>query len=130
MIDLFYMGGPLFMGMLSIILLSALVIAVINAKHVFGSGQQDKARIKNRIGYIRSLGLLAVVIGFLGQLIGLYSAFQFIEAGSEISPAILAGGLKVSSITTIYGLIIFVVCYLIWLLMDSRMGSAINEPHL
>jgi len=121
------MGGPLFMGMLTIVLLSAIVIAVINAKYVFGSGQQDVARTKNRIGYIKSLGLLAVVIGFLGQLIGLYSAFQFIESGSEISPAVLAGGLKVSSITTIYGLIIFVLCYLIWLAMDSRISSAVNR---
>ena len=127
MIELFYMGGPLFMGMLTIVLLSAIVIAIRNAKYIFGGAQQDISRIKNRIGYIRSLGLLAVVIGFLGQLIGLYSAFQYIEAGSEISPAMLAGGLKVSSITTIYGLIIFVICYLIWLFMDSRINSAVNR---
>ncbi len=125
MIDLFLMGGPLFMGLLTIVLVSAVVVAVLNLKNIGNS--QDVARTKNRIGYVKSLGLLAVVIGFLGQLIGLYSAFQHIEGGAEISSAMLAGGLKISSISSIYGLIIFVICYLIWFFLDSKVNSSVGQ---
>ncbi len=65
---------------------------------------------------IKSIGTLALVFGILGQFIGLYSAFATIEKMGAVSPEILAGGLRVSSITTIYGLIIFIICYLLWLI--------------
>ena len=56
----------------------------------------------------------------LGQIIGLYAAFEAIEAAADISPAMLAGGLKVSLITTIYGLLIFVISLLIRLATKPR----------
>ena len=64
---------------------------------------------------IKSVGLLALIFGVLGQLIGLFSAFEAIEQMGSVSPAMLAGGLKVSSITTIYGLVIYIVSLLLWI---------------
>ena len=62
---------------------------------------------------IRSLGLLAAITGILGQLIGLFSAFEHIQQAGSVSPALLAGGLKVSMITTIYGVIIYLLAIVI-----------------
>ncbi|MEY2969970.1 MAG: hypothetical protein RLZZ599_343 [Bacteroidota bacterium] len=53
--------------------------------------------------------MLALAIGFLGQLIGLFGAFEGIEQMGGVSQPMLAGGLKVSSITSIYGLLIYTV---------------------
>ena len=94
MIDLFMMGGPLFMGILTVVFLLMIVAAVRN------SGEKE-------------LGLLALAVGFLGQLIGLFGAFEGIEQMGGVSQAMLAGGLKVSSITSIYGLLIYTVGLLI-----------------
>ena len=94
MIDLFMMGGPLFMGILTVVFLLMIVAAVRN-------------------GGERELGLLALAVGFLGQLIGLFGAFEGIEQMGGVSQAMLAGGLKVSSITSIYGLLIYIVSLLI-----------------
>ena len=94
MLDYFMMGGPLFMGTLTLILLLMIYAAVRN-------------------GCVKELGLLALAIGFLGQLIGLFGAFEGIEQMGGVSQAMLAGGLKVSSITSIYGLLIYIVSLLI-----------------
>lgn len=108
MLRLFFEGGTLFMGTLSIIL--ACIIA-LGAYILFD--QKSIPIFKERAGLIRSLGLFAFMVGIFGQLIGLFSAFQYIEKVGQISPQMLAGGIRVSSITTIYGMSIFIVAYLI-----------------
>ena len=45
-------------------------------------------------------------------------AFTAIEAAMDISPAIMAGGLKVSLISTLTGLIIYLISIVIWFLLD------------
>lgn len=71
--------------------------------------------------WINEIGLLALAIGALGQIIGLYGAFKGIEEMGEVSQQMMAGGLKVSSITTIYGLIIYII---------SLVLRIINKPRL
>ena len=94
MLDYFYMGGPLFMGMLTLIFI-ALVVAAVLKKDV------------------KEIGLLALALGILGQLIGLMGAFEGIEAMGGVSQSILVGGLKVSIITSIYGLLIYIVSLIV-----------------
>lgn len=89
------MGGPLFMGILTIIGIGMLLAFFLK---------------KNAV---KQLGLLALAIGALGQMIGLFGAFEAIESAGGVSQAMLAGGLKVSSITTIYGLLIYVISLLL-----------------
>ena len=107
-------GGILFMGMLSVVFLVILVLAVVIGGYVITNKEIDYYKINVRLGYIKSLGLFALILGMLGQFIGLFEAFRIIETGMEISPAFLAGGVRVSSITSIYGMIIFLIAYLLW----------------
>lgn len=90
----FYMGGPLFMGMLTLIFIALIVAAVLKKG-------------------VKEIGLLALAMGFLGQLIGLMGAFEGIEAMGGVSQSMLAGGLKVSSITSIYGLLIYIISLIV-----------------
>lgn len=94
MLDYFYMGGPLFMGMLTLIFIALIVAAVLKKG-------------------VKEIGLLALAMGFLGQLIGLMGAFEGIEAMGGVSQSMLAGGLKVSSITSIYGLFIYIISLIV-----------------
>jgi hypothetical protein len=112
----FIEGGPLFMGILSIVFLAILVIAVVNAVHLVGNKSMSNVRYL-RTEYIKTLGLFALVLGMLGQFIGLFSALDIISSGMEISPAIMAQGVKVSMITSVYGMIIFLVAYLLWFVL-------------
>ncbi len=105
MFELFAQGGPLFMGTLTLIFI-ALVATFIKA--VLKTAAAEKPT-NQTIQSLKSIGTLGLVVGILGQLLGLFSAFSMIEAMNGISPAMLAGGLKVSLITTVYGLLIYVL---------------------
>lgn len=69
---------------------------------------------------IKSAGLLAAITGVLGQLLGLFQAFDAIAKVGTVSPAILVGGFKVSMITTMYGLIIYLIAILLSLIIKAR----------
>ena len=112
MINLFVMGGPLFMGILSLILIGVIISTVryLTAEE----------KTKDKLDLIKSFGLLAVVTGVLGQLIGLFDALKFIEEAGQIAPGMLAAGLRVSMIVTLYGLIIYVISLIIWITLKHR----------
>ncbi len=118
MLTYFNEGGALFMGMLSIVFLVVFIMSIKNALIIF-SKESDKEKVSSQIGSIKSLGLFALVLGFLGQFLGLFQAFSFIAEAGTISPAILANGLRISSIASIYGMIIFLVAYLIWFTLNG-----------
>lgn len=113
MFELFFMGGIEFMTVLTIMFLTALLFCALAASDIFSKGLRAE-QVNSKLEYVRSFGLLALVTGVLGQMIGLYGAFIAIEEVGQVSQAMLAGGVKVSSITTIYGLIIFVITRLLW----------------
>lgn len=107
MVELFQMGGLLFMSILTILLIGVLVAA--------GRYWTKSEAKKSDLDLIKSIGLLAVITGVLGQLIGLFSAFEAIELMGSVAPGILAAGLKVSMITTLYGMIIYIISLIIWM---------------
>ena len=94
-------GGPFFMYPLLLLLILVLVLFV---KELVRKGNAAKT-----IKLISSLSLFAIVWGFLGQIIGLISAFDAIQAGMDISPVILAGGLKVSFLSPVFGMFVFLI---------------------
>jgi biopolymer transport protein ExbB/TolQ len=122
MMNLFFMGGPLFMGILTLVFIAMVSVAFVNGLPVLkGNISEDSPR---KIAYVKSVGLFALIFGILGQLIGLFSAFEAIELGQvSVSPSLLAAGFKVSMITTVYGLIIYVVSLLLWFGLSSKLGT-------
>lgn len=115
MLDLFYEGGYQFMSVLTLIFISVMVVSVFNGIPLFRDDIKSKEEAARKIGYIKQVGLFGLVIGVLGQMIGLIGAYDaIVEYSDRITPALVAGGLKVSSITTIYGILIYVISLLIW----------------
>lgn len=111
------------MSILSLIFLAMVVSAVVNGMPVISGKVVSVDNSRHRLGYIKSLGLLALVVGLLGQMIGLFGAFEAIVEMGEVSQAMLAGGLRVSSITSIYGMLIFIIAYLIWFGLDVKLNK-------
>ncbi len=98
-------GGMFFMFPILLMLLLILFLTIKNILILRKEGFSSEKYIK----LINSVGLLTLVWGVLGQLIGLVVAFDKIELLDEISTAMLAGGLKVSALPTIFGFVVFVV---------------------
>lgn len=121
MIQLFNTGGPIVMGILSLIFLSCFALAV-SSLLVFKKG--DHLKSDQFSDLLKEGGLLALVVGAFGQFIGLYDAFSAIEQIGTVSQAMLMDGLKVSSITTLYGFVIFIIVYAMKMGLDLfRMNS-------
>lgn len=121
MLQLFSEGGILFMSILTLCLLVVLVLSVYYGIKVFKTDTTSVSLLRHRLSYIKSAGLLSLVLGILGQLIGLYTAFGVIQKAGQVSQALLAGGLRISMITLLYGMMIFILSYLIWLFLDSKL---------
>lgn len=122
MIDLFIEGGIVFMGLLTLVLLAVLIIGVRQFLLINnGNVSTDQALVS--IDLIRKVGLFGMVLGIFAQLRGLYQMFDAVQEINNVSPALLAGGLKVSMITTEYGVIIFLIAYLIWFGLKAMIQS-------
>jgi len=112
-------GGPLFMYVILFLLILILVLMV--------KGFLEKGNNQKTISLIGSIGLFTVVWGFLGQTLGLIGAFQAIEQVGDVSMALLAGGLKVSLLAPIFGLIVFLIARL-GIIVLTWMGKETNQP--
>lgn len=97
-------GGPLFMNCLLIILI--ICVALIIAAFIKGDTNGKKQKL------IASLSLFALVWGFLGQIIGLIGAFDSIESFGNVSPGVIAGGIKVASLSPAFGMVVFLIARL------------------
>lgn len=109
MTDLFYSGGPLFMSILTVLLIALIAVGILS----FVQSQKATPGTLSP-ALVKEIGILALVVGVSGQFIGLYSAFSLIEQAGTVSQSVLMSGLKISSITTIYGLLICAIGYLIY----------------
>ena len=94
-------GGPFFMYPLFFILILLIILIV---KAFVQKGALDKT-----MSLISSISLFAIVWGFLGQIIGLIGAFDTIESVGDVSPEMLAAGLKVAFLAPVFGMFVFLV---------------------
>ena len=95
-----------------------LVLSVIlMVRIILSTGKVSRSALLEQTNYVKYLGILALTLGMLGQIIGLYSAFEAIESIGNVSPAMFYGGMRVSSITTITGVLIFIINYIGWMLI-------------
>ncbi len=108
------------MGILTIILIATVTVAIINYLRL-KKGQNANITI------VKEIGILGLIVGIFAQTLGLYSAFSIIEQTGTVAPGLLYSGLKVSSITTIYGLVICLVGYLLYLGFRSMDGHSVGS---
>lgn len=119
----FYEGGPLFMGILTFVLIAMAAWTIFHLVPVFTRKEINVSKTKWKLKHIKTIGTFGLVTGILGQLIGLIAAFDAIEREGGVAPGLLAGGLKVSTIPTVYGILIFLISLLFWFLTDLVLSN-------
>jgi biopolymer transport protein ExbB len=67
------------------------------------------------------------MLGFFGTVVGMVQAFSDIEAAGDISPNIVAGGMKVALTTTVGGLIVGMVLQVFYNYLVSKIDSLVNS---
>lgn len=122
MTKLFTQGGPIYMGTITILLLIIIVVAVSGT--LSASKGNQKSISDKTFKLVNELGLLALMVGIISMTISLLGAFSAMEQAGSISTAVLAGGLRVTMIPVLYGLIIFTISKFIRLGMISMMKKS------
>ena len=78
-------------------------------RSVVSYGSVKAGELEKGCSWITLFIAMAPSLGFLGTVIGMVMAFDQIQAAGDISPTVVAGGMKVALITTIYGIIVALV---------------------
>ncbi|WP_421976806.1 MotA/TolQ/ExbB proton channel family protein [Roseivirga seohaensis] len=125
MLELFFLGSKLFMGIQTIVAVIMIVLSVLSAKAVLANQVHENSQRK--INLIKEVGLFAFIIGLLASAMDLMGALQAIEMAGDISPSLLAAGLKISFITPTYGLMIYTLSLLIYFALRALANKATTE---
>jgi hypothetical protein len=104
-VNIFNDGGPIMMSLILICLLIALFFLVRGFLNV-----KKNPMLAHKMRELASdASLLGLVLGFLGSILGMISAFDSIEMLGDISTGMMASGLKVSFLTVLFGAFVFLL---------------------
>jgi biopolymer transport protein ExbB len=67
------------------------------------------------------------MLGFMGTVIGMISAFDSIQAAGDVNAAVVWGGIKVALITTVSGLVVAMILQVFYNYIVSKVDSIVNE---
>jgi len=96
-------------------------------KSVVSYGSVQMGRMESGLTWISLFIAVAPMLGFLGTVIGMIGAFDQIQAAGDISPALVAGGIKVALITTVGGLIVAMILQVFYNYLTSKIDSLVND---
>ena len=99
--------------------------SVEKALVAYGSVQIGK--LENNLSWISLFIAIVPMIGFLGTVVGMVLAFDDIERAGDISPTIVAGGMKLALITTVFALITAVMLQIFYNYIISKIDSIVVD---
>ena len=96
-------------------------------KSIISYGSVMMGRMERGLIWISLFIALAPMLGFMGTVVGMIEAFDAIEAAGDISPKLVAGGIKVALLTTVGGLIVAVILQIFYNYIVSKVDSLVND---
>ena len=88
---------------------------------------EEMGRLEKNISWISLFIALAPMLGFMGTVVGMVAAFDAIEAAGDIQPSLVAGGIKVALLTTLFGLIVAIILQLFYNYIISMVDDIVNK---
>jgi len=96
-------------------------------KSVVAYGGVQTGLLEKNLSWISLFIALAPMLGFLGTVIGMIAAFDAIEQAGTVSATIVAGGIKVALITTVFGLVVAIILQVFYNYLLSKIDSISNQ---
>jgi len=96
-------------------------------KSVVSYGGVQSGLLEKNLSWIGLFIALAPSFGFLGTVVGMVMAFDDIERAGDISPTVVAGGMKVALITTVGGLVVALILQTFYNYLLSRLEAIVNK---
>ncbi len=96
-------------------------------KSIVSYGSVQMGLLEKGLSWISLFIALAPMLGFMGTVIGMIGAFDAIEAAGDISPSLVAGGIKVALLTTVFGLIVAMILQVFYNYLIAKVDSLVNS---
>lgn len=96
-------------------------------KSVVAYGGVQMGLLEKGLSWLSLFIALAPMLGFLGTVIGMIQAFDKIISDGQVSPTTVAGGIKVSLLTTVFGLIAAIFLQIFYNYIVSKIDGLVNE---
>ena len=96
-------------------------------KSVVSYGSVQTGQMESGLSWIGLFIALSPMLGFMGTVVGMIAAFDAIQAAGDISPTLVAGGIKVALLTTLMGLIAAVTLQLFYNYIVSKIDGLVNQ---
>jgi biopolymer transport protein ExbB len=96
-------------------------------KAVVSYGGVQMSKLEVNLSWIALCLALGPMLGFLGTVVGMVFAFDDIERAGDISPTIVAGGMKVALLTTVFGLITAIILQIFYNYILSKIDAIVSD---
>lgn len=96
-------------------------------KAIVSYGSVQMGLLEKGLVWISLFIALAPMLGFLGTVVGMIQAFDKIQAAGDISPTVVAGGIKVALLTTVFGLIAAMILQIFYNYIVSKIDAITNN---
>ncbi len=96
-------------------------------KAIVGYGSVQMGLLEKGLVWISLFIAIAPMLGFMGTVIGMIQAFDKIAATGELSPAVVATGIKVALLTTVFGLVVAIILQIFYNYIVSKIDSIVNK---
>ena len=96
-------------------------------KAVISYGGVQMGQLEKNVSWISLFIALAPMLGFMGTVIGMINAFDRIEAAGDMQPSLVAGGIKIALLTTVFGLIVAIILQVFYNYIVAKIDSIVND---
>lgn len=96
-------------------------------KSIISYGSVQMGLLEKGLTWVSLFIAIAPMLGFLGTVIGMVQAFDSIQKAGEISPTLVAAGIKVALLTTVFGLIVALILQVLYNYCLSKIDSITND---
>jgi len=96
-------------------------------KGIENAGTIEMAFLEKNMVWLSTVVTLAPMLGFTGTVAGMIQAFDDIKAANDISPAVVAGGISIALLTTLFGLVVAIIIQTFQNFLISRVDKLIID---
>ncbi len=96
-------------------------------KAIVSYGAVQMGLLEKGLVWISLFIAIAPMLGFMGTVIGMIQAFDRIAEVGDLSPAVVADGIKVALLTTVFGLIVAIILQIFYNYIISKIDGIVNK---
>jgi biopolymer transport protein ExbB len=96
-------------------------------KAVVAYGGVQMGQLEKNVSWISLFIAIAPMLGFMGTVIGMIDAFDKIQAAGDMNPSLVAGGIKIALLTTVFGLVVAIILQIFYNYIIAKIDSIVNS---